>query len=151
MFRGIHSINMDAKGRLAVPARFRELLAAACDGKIVVTIDPNSPNLALYPLDAWEGIQSQIAALPSLNPQARRLKQLFIGHASDLEIDGNGRVLVPPLLRKYAGLEKKLVLLGQDQKIEIWSEDQWESRFDEIRDMTDGLDELPPEMQTLSF
>jgi len=151
MFRGIHSVNMDAKGRLAIPARFRESLLSASKGQIVLTIDPNAPNLALYSLDQWEGIQAKIEALPSLNPQARRLKQLFIGYAFDLELDSNGRVLVPPKLREYAQLEKSLVLLGQGQKIEIWSEGLWGQRFEEMLSMSDGLEGLPEEMQSLAF
>jgi len=151
MFRGIHSVNMDAKGRLAIPARFRESLLSASNGQIVVTIDPNAPNLVLYALDQWEEIQAKIEALPSLNPQARRLKQLFIGYAFDLELDGQGRVLVPPKLREYAHLEKSLVLLGQGQKIEVWNEDLWGQRFDEMLSMSDGLDGLPDEMQSLAF
>ena len=151
MFRGIHSINMDAKGRMSIPARFRDQLLATCEGQVVVTIDPNTKNLALYPIDRWEEIQAKIEALPSINPQARRLQQLFIGHASDLEMDASGRILVPPMLRKFAALEKKLVLLGQGQKVEIWSEDLWQQRFDDIQSMSDGLEELPEEMQSLSY
>ncbi len=151
MFRGIHSVNMDAKGRLAIPARFREGLQAASAGNVVITIDPNAPNLALYPLAQWEDIQARIEALPSLNPQARRLKQLFIGYAFDLELDANGRILVPPKLREYARLDKTLVLLGQGQKIEIWNEQLWSERFDEMLNISDGLEDLPEEMQSLAF
>lgn len=151
MFRGIHSINMDAKGRMSVPARFRDQLLSVCGGQVVVTIDPNTKNLALYPLPRWEEIQAKIEALPSINPQARRLQQLFIGHASDLDMDGNGRILVPPMLRRYAELEKGLVLLGQGQKIEVWSETLWETRFEDIQNMSDGLEELPEEMRSLSY
>ncbi|MEQ9567957.1 MAG: division/cell wall cluster transcriptional repressor MraZ [Pseudomonadales bacterium] len=151
MFRGIHSINMDAKGRMSVPARFRDQLLSVCGGQVVVTIDPNTKNLALYPLPRWEEIQEKIEALPSINPQARRLQQLFIGHASDLDMDGNGRILLPPMLRRYAELEKGLVLLGQGQKIEIWSEALWETRFEDIKNMSDGLEELPEEMRSLSY
>jgi len=151
MFRGIHAINMDAKGRMSIPAKFRDQLLSVCKGQVVVTIDPNTKNLALYPIDRWEEIQAKIEALPSINPQARRLQQLFIGHASDLEMDANGRILVPPMLRKFAALEKKLVLLGQGQKVEIWSEELWDQRFDDIQNMSDGLEELPDEMQSLSY
>lgn len=151
MFRGIHSINMDAKGRMSVPARFRDQLLSVCGGQVVVTIDPNTKNLALYPLPRWEEIQAKIEALPSINPQARRLQQLFIGHASDLDMDGNGRILLPPMLRRYAELEKGLVLLGQGQKIEIWAEALWETRFEDIQNMSDGLEELPEEMRSLSY
>ncbi len=142
---------MDAKGRLAIPARFREALLAQSAGQVVITIDPNAANLVLYPLSQWEEIQSRIEALPSLNPQARRLKQLFIGYAFDLELDANGRILIPPKLREYAQLDKALVILGQGQKIELWSEALWAKRFDEMLSMSDGLDGLPAEMQSLAF
>ena len=136
---------------MSIPAKFRDQLLSVCEGQVVVTIDPNTKNLALYPIDRWEEIQAKIEALPSINPQARRLQQLFIGHASDLEMDSNGRILVPPMLRKYAALEKKLILIGQGQKIEIWSEELWEQRFDDIQNMSDGIEELPDEMQSLSY
>lgn len=151
MFRGIHSINMDAKGRMSIPARFRDQLLSVCEGQVVVTIDPKTRNLALYPIGEWEDLQAKVQALPTGHPQARRMKQLLIGHASDLEVDANGRVLIPPMLRKYAELDKKLVLLGQGQKIEIWAEDLWEKRLDDMQDMSEGLDDLPDEMQTLSY
>lgn len=151
MFRGIHSINMDAKGRLAVPARFRDLLVEACKGQIVVTIDPTERCLALYPLPRWQEIQDKIEQLPSFHPQAKRMQRLFIGHACDCELDGAGRMLVPGMLRNYAGLEKKLILLGQGQKVEIWSEERWDERFESMLSASDGLESLPEEMQSLSF
>lgn len=151
MFRGIHSVNMDAKGRMAVPARFRELLCEASAGQLVVTIDPVERCLAIYPLTRWEEIQTQIEKLPSLNPQAKRMQRLFIGHACDCELDANGRFLLPAMLRGYAGLEKKLILLGQGQKIEVWSEDRWQQSFESMLASADEMDELPDAMQHLSF
>ncbi len=128
MFAGNLSVSMDAKGRFAIPTRFREGLVPEGVTRLAITIDPNCKNLVLYPLTHWAEIQEKIAALPSLNPHAKRLQQLVIGHAfDDLEPDSGGRILVPPSLRKYAQLEKKLVLLGQPSKIEIWGEDQWEA------------------------
>ena len=151
MFRGIHSVNMDSKGRMAVPARFRELLLESCAGKLVVTIDPVERCLALYPLPRWEEIQSQIEKLPTLNPQAKRMQRLFIGHACDCELDANGRFLLPSMLRSYGDLEKKLILLGQGQKIEIWSESNWNTSFEDMLADADAIDELPESMQQLSF
>mgnify|MGYP002636280113 FL=1 len=151
MFRGIHSVNMDAKGRLAIPAKFRDLLAEACGGQLVITIDPVARCLAVYPLPQWEVIQAKIEKLPSLNPNAKRMQRLFIGHASDCELDANGRFLVPPPLRSHAGLEKKLILLGQGQKVEIWSDELWQAQLESMLEDSDGLDGLPEEMQSLSF
>lgn len=136
---------------MTIPAKFRDLLLAVCEGQVVITIDPNTKNLALYPVEIWEEIQVKIESLPSLNPQARRLQHLFIGHASDVEMDSSGRVLLPSILRDIAVLEKKLILVGLGKKIEIWSKELWEQRYKDIQDMKEGLDELPPEMQSLSL
>ncbi len=136
---------------MSVPARFRDLLLSMCDGQLVVTIDPTTRNLALYPFTRWEEIEATIEALPSINPQARRLQQLFIGHASELEMDASGRILVPPMLRKYAEIEKKLILLGLGHKVEIWAEEVWQQRFEDIQSMSDGMEDLPSEMQSLSY
>ena len=151
MFRGIHSVNMDAKGRLAIPAKFRELLNDACGGQLVITIDPVARCLVLYPLPQWEEIQAKIEKLPSLNRDAKRMQRLFIGHASDCDLDSNGRFLIPPPLRTYASLEKKLVLLGQGQKVEIWSDENWQAQLDSMLADSDGMESLPEEMQSLSF
>jgi MraZ protein len=129
-FRGISAVNLDAKGRMALPVRFRETLRELCDGHVVITIDMDERCLLLYPLPAWEEIQSQVGALPNVNREARRIQRLLIGHATDVELDGSGRVLVPPMLREFAFLEKKLVLVGQERKLEIWAEELWTERRD---------------------
>jgi MraZ protein len=131
MFRGINSATLDTKGRMALPARFRELMAGACDGSLVVTIDTKDRCLLLYPLPLWNEVQEKLENLPNMNPRSRTLQRLLIGHATDLEPDGNGRLLLPQKLREYAQLDKKLVLVGQGRKIEIWSEPLWESRMEE--------------------
>lgn len=110
---------------MALPSRNRETVVLASDGKVVVTIDMREPCLLLYPLPEWEIVQRKLEGLPNINPQARLLQRLLIGHATDLELDANGRILLPAMLRDYANLSKKLVLVGQGNKIEIWSEDQW--------------------------
>jgi MraZ protein len=110
---------------MALPSRNRETVALASDGKVVVTIDMREPCLLLYPLPEWEIVQRKLEGLSNINPQARLLQRLLIGHATDLELDANGRILLPAMLREYANLSKKLVLVGQGNKIEIWSEDQW--------------------------
>lgn len=150
MFRGVNPINLDAKGRMAIPARYREQITGCCDGSLVATIDTEERCLLLYPLPEWEEIQKKIEALPSLNPAARRLQRLLIGHATDLEMDGNGRLLLPAPLRDYAQLDKKIVLLGQGRKFEIWSEALWEATRDEYLQVDEG-NAIPEEMQTLSL
>ena len=129
MFRGISSVTMDAKGRMALPARYRDAVAVASDGRILVTIDMRESCLLLYPLAEWELVQGKLENLSNINPQARLLQRLLIGHATDLELDAAGRLLLPSMLRDFGGLKKKLVLVGQGNKIEIWSADHWQQRL----------------------
>jgi MraZ protein len=131
MFRGINSVNLDAKGRMALPARLREAIGERGDANLVVTIDTRERCLLLYPLTEWEVIQARLESLSNMRRSARLVQRLLIGHATDVELDGNGRLLLPAMLRDYAGLSKKLVLLGQGNKIEIWAEDLWQKRLEE--------------------
>ena len=130
IFRGISSAKLDAKGRVSIPARFRERLIDAAGGKLVITIDVHEKCLLLYPLSEWELVQRDLDALPNIDPDNRWLQRKLIGHANDLEIDASGRILLPAPLRDYGGLEKILVLLGQGNKIEIWAQDTWRMRVD---------------------
>ena len=131
MFRGVQHINMDAKGRLAMPARQREPLMSQCDGQIVVTIDTQSSCLVVYPLPEWERIEQDIQSLPSMKQAVKNFKRVFLGYATDIELDANGRMLLPQSLREYAKLEKKLVLVGQGNKLELWSEELWLAERDQ--------------------
>ncbi|WP_281648603.1 division/cell wall cluster transcriptional repressor MraZ [Parendozoicomonas sp. Alg238-R29] len=151
MFRGVNALNMDAKGRLAVPTRYRSVLSECCSGHLVATIDTEEKCLLIYPVDEWDAIQAKIEALPSFHPATRRIQRLLIGHATDLEMDGNGRVLIPPLLREYAGLQKKTVLLGQGKKFELWDEECWNERRDAYLRESGEDDATPDELQTLSL
>ncbi len=128
MFRGIFSATLDAKGRLSMPARFRERLVDVAEGKLVVTVDRREKCLMLYPLPEWEKLQEELDALPNIRPEIRWLQRILIGHATDLELDGNGRILLPALLRDHGGLDKALVLVGQSSKVEIWAQDTWKER-----------------------
>ena len=147
MFFGSHSINMDAKGRIAIPTRVRELLQEACGGRIVVTAHTENRCLHVFPEPQWQEILPKVEAFPSFNKIARRAKLLLIGHASPLELDGNGRVLLPPTLREYASLEKKLILVGQGKSMELWCEDQFSRYIDEPIDDED----MPEGMQNLTL
>ena len=131
MFRGIHQVSVDAKGRLSLPARLRDEFLQYEDAGVVVTIDPMSRCLLLYPLSEWEQIQEKLDRLPSFQPQARRLQRLLVGHATDLEIDSAGRLLLPAPLREFAKIQRKSTLLGQGKKLEIWGLEQWESQREE--------------------
>ena len=151
MFRVVQHINMDAKGRLAMPARQREPLHACCEGKMVATIDTRSTCLVIYPLPEWERIEQDIQALPALKPAVKRFQRLMLGYASDMELDGNGRVLLPQSLREYARLEKKLVLVGLGNKLELWSEDLWLGEREQALHDSVSADELPDELMTLTL
>lgn len=151
MFRGINSVVLDPKGRMAMPARYREQLQASNVVQLIVTIDTESPCLLLYPLPEWEIIEQKLQALPSFNQAARRIQRLLIGHATELELDGSGRLLLPPLLREYAKLEKQLMLVGQAKKFEIWAESEWNShRANWLLDEAKAA-ELPNELQLLAL
>lgn len=128
MFRGANSISLDDKGRLAIPARYRNLLSLDCEGKLVCTIDIKQPCLLLYPVPEWQVIEQKLAKLSSMNPAERRLQRLLLGYADDCEMDKNGRVLIATPLRQHAGLNKKLMLVGQLNKFEIWDEDTWQQQ-----------------------
>jgi MraZ protein len=145
VFRGIHQVSVDAKGRMTLPARLRDELAQYEEEGVVVTIDPASKCLLLYPLIEWEQIQQKLDKLPSFQPQARRLQRLLVGHATDLEVDKAGRILLPAPLRDFAALDRKVTLLGQGKKLEIWSQGEWESQRDDYLSQ-ESLDELQPEI-----
>ena len=149
MFRGINCVNLDAKGRLALPSRYRDHLLKICSGLLVVTIDINHRCLLLYPRIEWEQIERKIESLPSFDTYSGRVKHLLIGHANDLELDKNNRILLPQELRLYAGLEKHLCLIGQGKKLEIWNQEAWNSQREKwfTENMIDG--DLPEKLKTL--
>ena len=150
MFRGISSINLDAKGRIAIPTRYREELQECCERQLVVTIAVDEKCVGepgclwLYPLPEWEKTEQTISKLPTLNKMAVKLRRFVIGHASECEMDTQGRLLLPEKLREYAGMEKQLYLVGQLNKFEIWSDTAWQTKEQEWLDGSDteGLEEL---------
>ncbi len=148
MFRGINAINIDGKGRVAVPTRYRDEL----ENSLVVTIDTEETCLLLYPTRQWQVIEDNLQRLPSFNAAARRIQRLLIGHATDVELDSNGRVLLPPLLRDYAQLDKRVVMIGQGNKFEIWNETLWQTKRDQwLEEEASREDGLPDEMKTFSL
>lgn len=151
MFRGITPINLDAKGRMAMPARYRESIVAGCDGKLMATIDAVENCLLLYPMPEWEVIEEKLVSLPSLNAEVRRLQRLLLGYAAEMEMDANGRILLPATLRDYAEMDKKIVLLGQGKKFEIWSEDRWNSTRDAYLDDVKEGGMVSEQLQSLSL
>ncbi len=150
-FRGINNIAVDAKGRMAMPARYRERLLEACGGRLIVTVDQDHC-LLVYPLPEWEIIEAKLNDLPSLNKTARLLQRLLIGYATELEMDAQGRILLPAVLRDFAGITKKAVLIGQGKKLEIWDEDTWtENQEGWMEAVKNDEGELPAALQELSL
>ena len=124
MFRGLNQVSLDAKGRLAIPVRYRDALVDAAEGELVATVDRDRC-LLLYPKPRWEEIERELVRLPSLQPGARAVQRMLLGYASDMQMDGHGRILLPTALRDYAELDHKVVMIGQGNKFELWSEARW--------------------------
>ncbi|MCC6923989.1 MAG: division/cell wall cluster transcriptional repressor MraZ [Nitrosomonas sp.] len=148
MFRGITQLSLDAKGRIAIPAKYRGELVERCSGRLVVTADP-SRCLLIYPQPAWEPIEQKLSALPSFNSKTRKLQRLLIGSASDVEMDNAGRILIAPPLRSFASLSKEVVLVGQGEKFELWDEQQWNLEIEDALSFNE--DDMPQELQGFSL
>lgn len=152
MFRGISAIQLDEKGRMAIPMRYRERLQTEGKGIVVATIETETRCLLLYSLSNWEEIEQKLSNLPSFNAVARRIQRLLIGHATELELDSQGRILLPQPLREYAGLQKAVTLVGQGKKFEIWDEGNWNNSRNVW--LEEGLEmgvNLPTELESLSL
>ena len=145
MFQGATQLNLDSKGRLAIPARHRDALLVQCAGKLVMTADHQDACLLIYPETEWQPISEQLRKMPSLNTQVRHLQRRLLGYAEAVEMDAAGRVLVSPALRAYAKLDKQVVLVGQGNKFELWDEVRWAQLSDESISFGDGV--LPPGME----
>ncbi|HEU5434131.1 MAG TPA: division/cell wall cluster transcriptional repressor MraZ [Thermomicrobiales bacterium] len=120
MFLGRHAHTLDAKGRLAIPARFRDALAEG----LVLTRGIDRC-LALYPMATWRVLAEKVGALPLTDPDARNFRRMVFAEAVDLALDGQGRILVPTDLRRYAELERDALVVGVDTAIEVWSPEGW--------------------------
>ncbi|ADJ27188.1 division/cell wall cluster transcriptional repressor MraZ [Nitrosococcus watsonii] len=129
MFRGITTLNLDAKGRLSIPAKYRKSLGICCESKVVITVDLLESCLQLYPLPEWEAVERKLIALPSHNRQARYIKRQLIGHAEERELDSHGRILLPLELRSRVELGKNITLVGQGNKFELWNAAVWEQQI----------------------
>lgn len=147
MFRGSTQLSLDSKGRLAIPAKYRDELFDSCGGNIVVTADP-SKCLLIYPQPAWEPIEKKLNSFSSFNPQIRSLQRLIIGNACDVEMDSSGRILISAPLRQFAGLQKEAMLIGQGEKFELWDKEQWDMQIDMATVYKDGI---PPELEGFSL
>ena len=151
VFRGVTQLALDAKGRLAIPGKHRAALTGSAENTertLIVTADP-SRCLLVYPRATWEPLQARLMGLSSFNVEIRGLQRLLVGHADEVEMDGTGRILVPPALRQYAGLEHHVVLVGQGNKFELWDDAKWQQET--ARTITFPSGGLPPELDGFSL
>jgi len=125
LFRGIHTLNLDSKGRIAIPTCYREKLLEASNGCVVTTYNNDQRCLLLFPSTVWDKFEAFLLDLPPFDPEARKLQRIFIGHAFDGQMDPQGRLLIPPQLRKKTNLERETVIVGVGRKFEIWEEGAW--------------------------
>jgi MraZ protein len=148
MFQGAAALNLDAKGRMAVPARHRDALLTAGEGRLVITAHPHRC-LLLYPNLAWAPIRDRLVEASSMQKESAMARRLLLGFAEDVELDSAGRLLISPSLRQYAGLEKEIWLVGQGHNFEIWSASGWTAQQDAIFAVGDKL--LPPGLENLAL
>ena len=152
MFRGATLVNLDSKGRLAVPTRYRETLIGESQGQMVCTIDLHQPCLLLYTLPQWEIIEKKLSRLSSMNPLERRVQRLLLGHASECQMDNAGRLLLANTLRQHAHLTKEVMLVGQFNKFELWDEQTWYQQVkDDIDAEQSAQEPLSERLQDLSL
>ncbi|KOQ97876.1 MULTISPECIES: division/cell wall cluster transcriptional repressor MraZ [Haemophilus] len=140
MFRGATAVNLDSKGRVAIPTRYRSEILEKNQGQMVCTVDIRQPCLLLYPLDEWEKIEQKLLALSNFDPTQRRLQRVMLGHATECEMDAQGRILLSGPLRQHAKLEKGLMLVGQLNKFEIWSAVEWHAQIEEDMEIGSSTD-----------
>ncbi|MBR0566679.1 division/cell wall cluster transcriptional repressor MraZ [Azoarcus sp. L1K30] len=135
MFQGAAALNLDAKGRLAIPSRHRDALAVE-NGQVVLTAHPHGC-LLVYPVPAWTPIRDKVLSAPSLDPVSAQLKRLLVGFAQDEALDSAGRVLIAPSLRQFARLEKQVWLVGQGSHFELWSDAGWQKQQEAMMALVD--------------
>ena len=150
LLSGHTALNLDVKGRVAIPTRYRPYLMESASGKFFVTVHPDIC-LMLYPLHEWGEVHRRIMKLSNMNKKARDLQRLIIGYAVELEMDNAGRLLLPPSLREFASLDKHVVLIGVGNKFELWDEKRWKDRQNEWLGDADSEGSLSDELASLSL
>jgi MraZ protein len=132
MFRGRFEHAIDDKGRLSIPAKFRDALTNSFAPPLYLTVSLDTESLVAYPFDEWRVLEAKIEALPAFDPKAQRFRRAFYAPAQECPLDRSGRVLVPPTLRDYAGLERNVVLAGIGKRFEIWDRDRYQAMINEV-------------------
>jgi MraZ protein len=150
VFRGGSAINLDAKGRLALPTRYRGTLTEHCEGHVVLTVHDDRC-LLLYPFPEWDEIERKLVRLPNQDRRTRILQRMLLGHATEVDMDGQGRILIPPRLREFAKLDKRVVLAGLGNKFEIWDEEMWEQSCVDWVEREEKAGELPVSLESLTL
>ena len=140
MFSGVTNINLDAKGRMAVPARHRDLLSVIGVEQMMVTLAHHGNCLLIFPMPEWQVLEESLMKLSDLKQSAYQLKQILLGHASQCAIDGNGRILIPPLLREHVEIDKRASLVGMGNKLELWQEERWSAQRAESLNQISKMD-----------
>ncbi len=134
VFRGISNLTVDTKGRAAIPTKYRDEITDDFKGQMVLTVDHGERCLVLYPMSKWVDTEQNLMGLPNLSDAVRDMKRLILGHAEDVKMDAQGRIMIAAPLRDYAQMEKKIVMIGQGDKFELWDEQAWKSGRDEMRE-----------------
>ncbi|GMQ87043.1 MAG: division/cell wall cluster transcriptional repressor MraZ [Gammaproteobacteria bacterium] len=150
MFRGGSSVKLDAKGRLALPTRYRALLTERYDGRLVLTVHDDGC-LLLYPQPEWEDIELQLTRTPNQDRRTRDMQRMLVGYATEVELDGNGRILIAPRLRDFANLDKSVALVGVGKKFEIWNEESWEQIGSGWMGARADKEDLPHPLESLTL
>lgn len=147
-FRGTAYLNLDDKGRLAIPARQREILSRGDCSRLVITAHPH-PCLLIYPEPTFAEVEAKLVAMPAHREETALLQHLIIGYANDCEPDAQGRVPLTPPQREFAGLDKRVVLVGAGNRMEVWDEAAWQQRMQVVRSL--DLTKLAADPATASF
>ena len=130
IFRGRFENTIDSKGRISVPSKFREVLASHYDERLILTNFDEC--LWAYPVKEWQAIEEKVSTLPQFKPEVKALQRVFISAASECPLDKQGRILIPPSLREYAGIEREVVFVGMVKRIEIWAKNRWTKEFEKL-------------------
>lgn len=149
-FRGASNVTIDDKGRMGIPSRYRDVLDLSCKGALILTADVSGCVL-IYPHPEWSSVEQQLLNLPSLNKQSRFLQRLMVGHATECEIDSQGRILLPTPLRVHAKLKKQSLLIGQGRKFELWDQTQWKKECDFRIDEENNNKEMSEVLKSVRF
>ncbi|MDE3012022.1 MAG: division/cell wall cluster transcriptional repressor MraZ [Pseudomonadota bacterium] len=148
MFQGASAISLDAKGRLAIPTRYREEIQAQGGGRVVVTAHPHRC-LLLYPHETWQPLARRVMAAAGMDPRASTIQQLLVGHADEVEMDSAGRILIAPTLRKLSGIERDVMMFGQGEFFKLWQPEAWDRQFAEFGQLDPAT--LPAAFEGLVF